>query len=138
MKVFLDTNTIMDHLFNRKYNKEMNIILKLCYQKKITAYLSTASIYTLTYLIARNSVHQFVQVLLKDYLSTIELHQSSPLAILNGLSLDFKDLEDAYQYHSALEIEGLNCFLTRNLKDFPNLSKIEILDPKMFLEKYFN
>jgi predicted nucleic acid-binding protein len=91
MKVFLDTNTIMDHLFNRKYNKEMNIILKLCYQKKITAYLSTASIYTLTYLIARNSGHQFVQVLLKDYLSTIELHQSSSLAILNGLSSDFKD-----------------------------------------------
>lgn len=46
---------------------------------------------------------------------------------------DFKDFEDAIQYHTALE-NGMDIIITRNKKDFKN-SKLPIMTAKEYLKK---
>ena len=49
------------------------------------------------------------------------------------LVTDFKDFEDAIQYHTALE-NGIDIIITRNKKDFKN-SKLPIMAAKEYLNK---
>ncbi len=46
---------------------------------------------------------------------------------------DFKDFEDAIQYHTALE-NGIDVIITRNKKDFKN-SKLPVMTAKEYLRK---
>jgi predicted nucleic acid-binding protein len=50
-----------------------------------------------------------------------------------ALVSDFKDFEDAIQYHTALE-NDIDIIITRNKKDFKN-SKIPVLTAKEYLKK---
>jgi hypothetical protein len=50
-----------------------------------------------------------------------------------ALVSDFKDFEDAIQYHTALE-NGIDIISTRNKKDFKN-SKLPIMTAKEYLKK---
>lgn len=52
-KLFFDTNVILDHLFGRRFHNEAVALLKLCERGEIEGYISTASIYTITYFVQR-------------------------------------------------------------------------------------
>ena len=52
--------------------------------------------------------------------------------INESLCSDFKDFEDAMQYHSALR-ENAEIIITRNKKDF-SASKIPVFTPQEFLD----
>jgi predicted nucleic acid-binding protein len=55
------------------------------------------------------------------------------MIIINlSLESDFKDFEDAIQYHTAIENE-VNIIITRNLKDFKT-AKIPVLTAKDYIE----
>ena len=53
--------------------------------------------------------------------------------ILAALNSNFKDFEDAIQYHTALENE-LDLIITRNKKDFKT-SALPVLTAKEYLKK---
>jgi len=50
--------------------------------------------------------------------------------------MESRDFEDALQYYAA-EQAGVDCVVTRNLKDFDFDSAVETLEPHDFLSKYF-
>lgn len=54
--------------------------------------------------------------------------------VKSAVALQAKDFEDALQYFSAKAI-GVDCFVTRNVKDFP-FSELQVLTPKDFLSHY--
>lgn len=63
----------------------------------------------------------------------------SPLedAFKNGLMTEFIDLEDAVQYYTALQIKGIDFFITSNIKDFKKATdKLPVLAPTQFLKQY--
>ncbi len=49
-----------------------------------------------------------------------------------AIDSDFKDFEDAVQYHSAVRA-GADCMLSRNPDDFPRTSDCPVLTPAEFL-----
>jgi predicted nucleic acid-binding protein len=137
MKVFLDTNTLLDHIYGRTFLKEMNVILEGCYNQKLDAYLSVASLYTLNYYVQKKMTTKESKQLLLDYLTIIKLVDSTSNSIFEGLKSSFKDIEDSFQYLSAKSIPDLDYFITGNTKDFKQYSdSLPVLNPAEFLKEW--
>jgi predicted nucleic acid-binding protein len=80
---------------------------------------------------------------LKEFYETIkglrELFTIIPVgekAVDRALALEPRDFEDALQYFSA-EQAGVDCIVTRNIKDFYFDNSVETMEPGDFLTKYF-
>jgi hypothetical protein len=54
------------------------------------------------------------------------------VVVERALSSEFKDFEDALQYHTALE-NRLNVLLTRNLKDYKK-AQIQVFTAQQYLK----
>ncbi len=54
-----------------------------------------------------------------------------------ALSSAFKDLEDAVQYYTALQIRGMSYFITSNVKDYKaSIERLQVVTPNEFMVKY--
>jgi predicted nucleic acid-binding protein len=137
MKVFLDTNTILDHILERNFHNEMEDIFNRCYERELEAYISSASIYTMTYYIQKSFSVAKSREIINDYLSMINVLDSKVLHIENGLKSSFRDFEEAYQYATALSEKDIAFFITVNTKDFTlfQWESLPVLNPKQFLER---
>lgn len=148
MRVYLDTNVIMDFLTQRdkKRYETVRKIMRAAECKQLTACASTISLSTTTYLLGlklkEQDIHepekrQKIRQLLKDlteYITAVDLSHTQFRKALGDE--EFKDIEDGFQYYCALQNE-CNVLITLNLKDFPKTNKdIEVLEPKAFTDKY--
>ncbi len=53
-----------------------------------------------------------------------------------ALHAGFLDLEDAVQYHTALQIKGIDYFITSNIKDYKKASaQLPVITPKQFIKR---
>lgn len=149
MKVFYDTNIILEYLFNRKEGETVRNILLWSRDNNVEKFLSSGSFYTITYLIEKHLKNQGLQdiqnrrsvlsgilsVLLQEY--TIIGEADWEKAIYD---VRFSDLEDSYQYQTALNAD-CNVLLTLNIRDFKqttNNSTIQIMTPVEFANKSFS
>lgn len=146
MKIFLDTNILLEYFCNRTQAKVVEEILQYIENKKIGGYISVGSFYTLIYLIDTNLKKNkyfnperlmLLREILEGILSQIQIISITDLlpAVLDE---QFSDLEDSCQYHTAL---SANCdfLITLNERDFKNVtsSDICIVTPERFLTEYF-
>ncbi len=135
MKVFLDTNVILDFLMKREpFFDDAKTIMALGYNKCYDLYISSLSFSNIAY-IARKKFHG--ENLYKIFEGIREISEVTTIdgrAIDSAIQLRDDDFEDALQYLSAKN-NGIDCIVTRNIKDF-SFSDIEILTPKDFLSKY--
>jgi hypothetical protein len=115
LKVFLDTNILTDHIQNR--NSFSIEVIKLCELGKIQGYVSSASFYTLVFLVKKYSTLSPRSVL-DYYLEMVEPLPTSKENLFGSLASSFTDLEDAFQYYTALNERGMDYFVTNNVKDF--------------------
>ena len=145
MKVFCDTNILLDFLFKRKEAETIKTIFHYLNQKKIVKAISAGSFYTLTYLIESflkkeelgkedriMKLRRILKGLLTEYIVTCDLDWEK--------SIDdsrFTDLEDSYQYQAALS-SNCDLFLTLNERDFKKVkqSPLQICVPSAFLIQY--
>jgi len=103
-RIFVDTNIIIDLLQKREdFYQEAQELFTFADQKKVEIFISSLSITTANYLLSK--------------------HYSSSQArkIKLALASDFKDFEDAIQYHTALEHQ-IEIIITRNKRDFQKTS----------------
>lgn len=146
MRVYLDTNIVMEYLGNRTFHKEVATILKAAQQKALDAFISVNSLDTIIYLLGNQlkdkGIHepekrQTIRSILCDLLAYIDVVSSSKDDILRALKdTDFSDLEDSVQYHCALE-NSIDSFITLNTKDFNRAATgIEIITPLDFVNKH--
>lgn len=144
MKVFFDTNIIPEYLHERKYARSVGRIMQCVEEEKIEGYLSVGSFYTLTYLIDAHLKKDFgvlnperlhlLRGILENVLGLYRIIDITSKELLQGVrDKYFTDLEDSYQYQSAL-FAGCDIFLTINVRDFQNIeqSPIRILSPEQF------
>jgi len=134
-KVFLDTNIFLDHLLDR--NAYSSALLKACEEDLVIGYASSASFYTLAYVIRKSLSVSETKKMLGEYLRFIHILPTHKQTLRNSLENTFADLEDAFQYGTALEEEALDFFITNNLKDFQKVSQqLPVLSPKKFVQEY--
>ncbi len=147
MKVFLDTNIILEYLEQRREYEAVARIFSAIEDDKIKAVVSVGCVYTLAYLIRmelkRMYVHrpeqtELLRSTLETILSLVTVVGVSHKHIVEGVKdFSFEDVEDSFQYQSALQAK-CDALITINLRDYhaADMSRIGILSPTEFVNRY--
>ena len=131
MKVFIDTNIVLDLLLQRRnflINAEK--IFSLAYKGKIVLYFSAVSFVSVTYYLGKHT-NKDIKAVLEDLCKIVKILPFNQRIIENTLHSNFKDIEDGYQYFTAKE-NNIHIMITRNVKDFL-VDDISIVTPEEFL-----
>lgn len=144
MRVYLDTNVIMEYFGNRKYHDDVSAILRAAEQNSLAAFFSSNSLDTIIYLLGNqlkdNNIHEpeknkQIRKMVMDLLGYIDIVGISRTKVIEALSDEkFSDLEDSIQYYCPIENES-DCLITINTKHFKKADKgLEVLSPSDFVK----
>jgi len=127
--IFMDTNVVIDFLANRQpFSADAAILFNLAVESEVTVYISAVS-YNNIYYILRKSLSNATTIRLMEGLADItKIADVTDAVIRQSLQTEFKDYEDAIQYHCALTIPEIDFIVTRNTKDFKK-SRLPVLTP---------
>ena len=133
MKVFLDTNILLDILVerdNKEFTENAMTIVELGSDGAIDLYMSILSVTTIAYVLKNMPVAK-KKGIIKELTTTVKVLPSLPEHVNEMLESQMKDIEDAMQVLSAREGQ-CDLIVTRNLKDFGD-ADMPVIDPKDFL-----
>ena len=133
-KILVDTNIVIDLLSRRKeFYEEAQLLFTLADFNKVKLYISSLTIANAHYLLSREkTAAEAIKILIKFKVLVHVLPMDDKILELSMAS-DFKDFEDAIQYHTALE-NKLDIIISRNKKDFRK-SVLPVLTAKEYLIK---
>ena len=133
MKVFLDTNIVIDLLDKREpFYIDSVELFTLAYKKEITLFVSPMTYATASYLLRKHG-KEGMRKLLGNFRQLSQITTADEKVVDAALASSFEDYEDALQYYSALT-RNVDVIVTRNKKDFTS-ANIPILLPKELLEQ---
>lgn len=136
-KLFIDTNIIIDLLGERvPYYESIAKIATLADKGKIKMVASAFSYPTVYYILSKFESSEKAKEKLRKFKIISEVSDLDEITIEKGLASDFRDFEDALQYHCALKAD-CNILLTRNAKDFKE-STIPVMSAEEFLQSIKN
>lgn len=122
MKLFLDTNVLLDVLAARKpWVEEAAAVLSLLEAGHARGFVAAHTITTLHYLLSKHLGRERAASALVDLLDLVEVAAVDDEAIRRALALGWTDFEDAVQAVCALRVEA-DYFVTRDPQDFSALS----------------
>ena len=133
MKLFLDTNVMLDFLGERDpFYISAAKIATLADKRKLQIVASALSYATISYFLTKYYGLEKTKDKLRKFKVISEICELDALIIEKGLNSDFSDFEDALQYFSALRTD-CSIIITRNGKDFKK-SQIPVMTPDEFLK----
>lgn len=133
MKVFLDTNVVIDFLSNRPpFTQESVQLFQLAENGKIQLFTSTHVIATTHYVLKKFVEDAVLRKTLSEISEILTVVDVTSSALIIALKSSHKDFEDAIQIATAQQIKGIDYIISRNLKDFktsaiPAISILELL-----------
>jgi predicted nucleic acid-binding protein len=132
MKIFIDTNVLIDVLCERvSFYEDAAAIWSLAEQGRVTAFIAAVSVTNIYYIVRRLGDHRKAMkavILLRDIFSMAACDGQ----ILNqAMDAKMPDFEDAVQYFTAIHVEA-DFIITRNVKHFSKVS-IPAVTPSEFL-----
>ncbi|MBI9060716.1 MAG: PIN domain-containing protein [Marinilabiliaceae bacterium] len=132
MKLFLDTNVVLDLLGEREpfYNSAAKIAT-LADKGEIQLIVSALTYSTVFYILSRFENNETVKEKIRKFRVIVETSDLTDKIIDKGLVSKFTDFEDALQYYCAVKME-CDIIITRNGKDFKE-SDIPVLTPDEYL-----
>ena len=135
--LFLDTNVIIDFLADRKpFSDKAALIFDQAVAGKLKIYISAVSYNNIYYILRQSFSNNETIKLLNQLNEMTEIADVTKTIIKQALRSDFKDFEDAIQYHCALSLSKLDLIVTRDTKDFRK-SVLPVMNPQeavVFLE----
>ncbi len=133
-RILLDSDVILDYFFDREpFAKESAIIFTLCEKKKINAFVTPVIISNVYYLIKKITSSKKAKQNISLLLSITNVLIVDKSIILQALSSDFNDFEDALQNYSAENNKSISAIITRNIKDYKH-SNIAVLTPADYVK----
>jgi predicted nucleic acid-binding protein len=133
-RILIDTDIILDFFFDRQpFSDNAAKILSLCESKEITGSITPVIISNVYYLLRQTAKHEKVMEKLKTLISITKILVIDRNAVLQALSSDFKDFEDALQNYTAELSKEIDLIVTRNTKDYKN-SVLAVMTPDQYLE----
>jgi predicted nucleic acid-binding protein len=127
MKIFIDTNILIDFITERNGVEEASMILQLGEDNKVQLATSVLSMANLAYIAKRGRTDYELYELLKGLSKMLLILPMDSNQFSAALSKQVHDFEDMVQYQCAIAI-GCDSIVTRNKKDF-HFSEIPILSP---------
>lgn len=135
-QVFMDGNIVIDFLANRQpFAMDTAKLFDLAVNGKVRIFIAAVSYNNIYYILRQSMPGSATLKLLEELADMTEITDVTALVIRQSLKTDFKDYEDAIQYHSALSIPDLDFIVTRNTKDFKK-SKLAVLTPTEALASF--
>jgi predicted nucleic acid-binding protein len=132
MKVFLDTNVILDVLANREpFVADSAAVLSLIEARTLEGFTAAHSITTLFYLLRREVGSVRARKVLMDLLRVLEVVAVDQDRIFQALAMDWEDFEDAVQASCAAKAE-VDYLLTRDREGFGG-SHVPVISPAEFI-----
>ncbi|MHA3789289.1 type II toxin-antitoxin system VapC family toxin [Flavobacterium hauense] len=132
MKLFLDTNVMLDLLGNRvPFFEDAAKIVSLADKGKATMAVSALSYVTTDYFLSKILSPSKSKEGLRKFKAVCETISLDEIVIEKSLNSNFSDFEDGLQYYSAVKSD-CNYIITRNTKDFKS-SEIPVMTPQEFL-----
>ena len=133
-RVLIDTDIILDFFFDREpFSENASTILSLCESKEIIGFVTPVIISNVHYLLRQTAKHEKVIEKLTLLISLLEVLIIDKKIIIEALSSDFKDFEDALQNYSAEQNDEIDIVITRNIKDYKN-SRLSVMLPDDYLK----
>ena len=132
MKVFVDTNTLLDVLAQRKpLYKAPAAVWSMAESGRLQAFVSAISFNNIYYVVRKvenKTKADKALCLMRDVFTSVP---PDPQILNQAIDSEMNDFEDAIQYFSALHAQ-VNYLITRNPDDFPK-QPIPIVSPEEFL-----
>lgn len=135
MKVFLDTNVLIDYVCKREnFYERACILFDLAHTKQIEMSISTLSFINAYYVGLRyKRAADELRAGLLQIQTFVTVSNLDNEMLKKSLLQGVKDVEDAAQYYSALSVSA-DGIVTRNKKDFA-FSSIPVYTPEELLAK---
>lgn len=134
MKVFLDTNVIIDFLLKREpHYTDSKKVFDMCLYK-IDGCVTPHFLIDVFYMLSErtDATEDYCRETILKLRSVLTvIAEDSERVLLAAKNEEFSDFEDSMQ-NEAAKIAGVDCIITRNTKDFKN-SKIPVYTPTEFL-----
>ena len=138
MKVFLDTNIVIDFLSHREpHYQAAALIMMMAESGKCDFCMCSMSVHNIFYILHHaygfdiEAIYEKVSALFA-FLGITDLTADN---VLDAVCRKEKDIEDCMQYISA-EQAGADVIVTRNKKDFSG-TILPVMTPDDFLDKYY-
>lgn len=132
-RILVDTNIVLDLLAKREdFIVEAQELFTLSDKNELKLYVSSLTFANTYYILSQKMKLNDARKILRKFKVLVEVLPMDDKIIDLSLESDFKDFEDAIQYHTAIENE-INIIVTRNLKDFKT-SKIPVLTAKDYIK----
>lgn len=133
-RIFLDTNVVYDFLLVRHpFFESALLLINSVKKRQKTLRLSSLSVANIKYFAVKihgsKTARKGIEFLLKHF----EVTTVDSEVIKNSHQANWKDLEDAIQYYSALSAKA-DMIVTRDVADYEE-RKIRILTPAEALER---
>lgn len=149
MKIFFDTNIVLEFLQQRKQADIVEKVLDITDVANHELFISSGSFYTMTYLIEQHlrrttemSHEERMSELRHILLGVLDVFQIVPhnnSSLRQGVeNIHFDDLEDSYQVEAAI-IAECDILLTINIKDFQGFkdaTNLKVMTPTAFVEQF--
>lgn len=144
MRVFVDTNVVVEAMLRRKNADIAQRALTKIESDKFTAFISTQSFCTMTYLLEHGLKEVGIQnpkrleqlrAMLNTMLDCFKISELSSKDLRKAVNNNsFRDIEDACQYQAA---ENAKCdvLLTFNISDFKDAKgSVYVMTPEEFVD----
>jgi len=133
MKVYIDSDVIIDYLYDREpFNINSKIIFAHIERKTVTGYISSLILWNIYYVLSKYLGEKEARKKIKLFRSLIEIIAIDGKIIDQGLNSSIKDFEDSIQYYAAKSM-NVDFLITRNKKDYPKTG-LSILNPDEFIK----
>ncbi len=133
-KVLFDTNIILDIALKRNLHFDSaSRLFALIDQKKIVGNITATTITDIYYISKKEKGHYETLNFIINLIKVVDVIGVDKEVILNAITSDLKDFEDAVQA-SAAQLNDVEIIITRNKSDFKNIT-LTILTPEEFLQR---
>ncbi len=132
MKLFIDTNVVLDVLAQREpWFRDSARLLAHIEQGGATGHIAAHTLTTLHYLLAKHLGQQKTAAVLIDLTAMLRVEPVDHAVLQQALALGWRDFEDAVQAVTAAQCQA-DYLVTRNPRDFRQ-SLVPVITPSEFL-----
>ena len=134
VKIFVDTNVILDVLCNRAdFVKSSSAVWNLCETNKLEGYMSALTVPNIVYILRKELTPEKTMQLIEQISLIFKVVDLKASDLKSAAKMLTSDYEDAVQSCQAARI-GADYIVTRNIRDFKD-SKVSALKPSELLER---
>ena len=135
MKIFFDTNIILDVLFEREpFYKQSAYLWSLAEAEKIKGFVSVITVNNAFYITKKAKGQETAEKVVDVILDIFSICPLDYEVLKLARTIKMSDYEDLIQYFSAIN-SGAKFLITRNKKDFPT-EGIQIINAEEFCQTY--